>query len=78
MSAVDRVSENLNRALHRAMATDPDLYLLGEDVADPYGGAFRVTRGLSTAFPDRVLSTPISESGIGTSHSESRKRIPRR
>jgi pyruvate/2-oxoglutarate/acetoin dehydrogenase E1 component len=64
MSAVDRVSENLNRGLHRAMATDPDLYLLGEDVADPYGGAFRVTRGLSTAFPDRVLSTPISESGI--------------
>jgi len=38
--------------------------LLGEDVLDPYGGAFKVTRGLSTAFPGRVLTTPISEAGI--------------
>ena len=30
---------------------------------DPYGGAFKVTKGLSTRFPDRVLSTPISEGG---------------
>jgi pyruvate/2-oxoglutarate/acetoin dehydrogenase E1 component len=33
-------------------------------VLDPYGGAFKVTRGLSTAYPDRVLTTPISEAGI--------------
>ncbi len=38
--------------------------LLGEDVLDPYGGAFRATKGLSTRFPDQVLSTPISENGI--------------
>lgn len=43
---------------------DPDLHLFGEDVLDPYGGAFKVTRGLSTAFPDRVHTTPISEAGI--------------
>ncbi|MBZ0120825.1 MAG: hypothetical protein K8H88_27775, partial [Sandaracinaceae bacterium] len=29
-----------------------------------YGGAFKVTKGLSTAFPDRVLTTPISEAGF--------------
>jgi pyruvate/2-oxoglutarate/acetoin dehydrogenase E1 component len=38
--------------------------LLGEDVLDPYGGAFKVTRGLSTAYPQRVWTTPISEAGI--------------
>lgn len=59
-----RVVENLNLALHDVMADRPDLHLLGEDVVDPYGGAFRVTRGLSTRFPDRVLPTPVSEAGI--------------
>jgi pyruvate dehydrogenase E1 component beta subunit len=38
--------------------------LLGEDLADPYGGAFRITKGLSTRHPDRVLTTPISEGAI--------------
>ena len=38
--------------------------LLGEDVLDPYGGAFKVTAGLSTLYPDRVLTTPISEAAI--------------
>ncbi|WP_214110880.1 alpha-ketoacid dehydrogenase subunit beta [Acrocarpospora catenulata] len=59
-----RVAENLNSALHELLARDPKAYLLGEDVLDPYGGAFKITRGLSTRFPDRVLATPISESGI--------------
>ncbi|MET9337552.1 transketolase C-terminal domain-containing protein [Nonomuraea sp. NPDC003804] len=59
-----RVAENLNAALHEVMAATDDLYLLGEDVSDPYGGAFKITRGLSTRFPGRVLSTPISENAI--------------
>lgn len=59
-----RVAENLNAALHGLMEHTPDLYLLGEDLLDPYGGAFKITRGLSTRFPDRVLSTPISENAI--------------
>lgn len=58
------VLESLNSALHRALAADERVLLLGEDVLDPYGGAFKVTRGLSTAFPGRVLTTPISEAGI--------------
>jgi pyruvate dehydrogenase E1 component beta subunit len=61
---VSRVAEHLNAALAELLAEDPSLYLLGEDIADPYGGAFKVTRGLSTRFPGRVLSTPISESAI--------------
>lgn len=59
-----RVVENLNAALAAALADNDRLYLLGEDVADPYGGAFKVTRGLSTAFPGQVISTPISEGAI--------------
>jgi pyruvate/2-oxoglutarate/acetoin dehydrogenase E1 component len=46
------------------METDHRVYILGEDILDPYGGAFKVTRGLSTKFPERVLTTPISEAAI--------------
>lgn len=59
-----RVVETLNRALLDLFENDPALHLLGEDVLDPYGGAFKVTKGLSTRFPDRVLTTPISEACI--------------
>ena len=38
--------------------------MLGEDLHDPYGGAFKVTAGLSTDFRGRVISTPISEAGV--------------
>jgi 2-oxoisovalerate dehydrogenase E1 component len=57
----ERVVDNLNRAHYEALRGDPTVCLLGEDVTDPYGGAFKVSRGLSTAFPGRVLATPISE-----------------
>jgi pyruvate/2-oxoglutarate/acetoin dehydrogenase E1 component len=59
-----RVAENLNLALRELLAGNPNAYIFGEDIIDPYGGAFKVTRGLSERFPDRVLSTPLSEGGI--------------
>lgn len=59
-----RVAEHLNRALYALFRREERLHLLGEDVSDPYGGAFKITKGLSTDFPDRVLSTPLSEGGI--------------
>src|SRR5512140_2514782 len=58
------VLERLNTGLHRAMETDERVYLLGEDLLDPYGGAFKVVKGLSTKYPTRVLTTPISEASI--------------
>jgi len=58
------VLESLNSALHRAMQMDDRVVLIGEDILDPYGGAFKITRGISSAFPDRVLTSPISEAGI--------------
>jgi pyruvate/2-oxoglutarate/acetoin dehydrogenase E1 component len=59
-----RVAESLNSSLHGLLADDPAVYLLGEDVHDPYGGAFKITKGLSLLFPERVVTTPISEGGI--------------
>lgn len=59
-----RVAQNLNRALHHLFDREATLHLLGEDVLDPYGGAFKITKGLSSAFGDRVLATPLSEGGI--------------
>jgi len=58
------VLQSLNQGMHRALADNQRVVFLGEDILDPYGGAFKVARGLSTAFPDRVLTTPISEAGI--------------
>jgi pyruvate/2-oxoglutarate/acetoin dehydrogenase E1 component len=55
------VLERLNQALHSAMEANGSIYILGEDILDPYGGAFKVTSGLSSKFPERVLTTPISE-----------------
>jgi pyruvate/2-oxoglutarate/acetoin dehydrogenase E1 component len=59
-----RCVQVLNEALHELFATREDVHLLGEDVLDPYGGAFKVTQGLSESYPDRVLTTPISEASL--------------
>jgi len=63
MTATPSVLASLNAGLRAAMA-DERVIVLGEDVLDPYGGAFKVTRGLSTQWPDRVLTTPVSEAGV--------------
>ncbi|WP_031079007.1 alpha-ketoacid dehydrogenase subunit beta [Streptomyces sp. NRRL WC-3742] len=54
----------LNRALRDALAADPDVHLLGEDIG-ALGGVFRVTDGLAAAFgEERVSDTPLAEAGI--------------
>ncbi|HEX5464094.1 MAG TPA: alpha-ketoacid dehydrogenase subunit beta [Burkholderiales bacterium] len=53
--------EAINLALHRAMARDPDVVVLGEDVATD-GGVFRATLGLVEKFgTERVIDTPLAE-----------------
>ncbi len=59
-----RMSQELNEALHTLFAADERLFLLGEDVLDPYGGAFKISKGLSSSYPDRVLTTPLSENAV--------------
>ncbi|MBI3159694.1 MAG: alpha-ketoacid dehydrogenase subunit beta [Chloroflexi bacterium] len=58
------VLDSLNDGLHRAFAEDERVLLLGEDILDPYGGAFKVPRGLATRYPDRVFTSPVSEAGL--------------
>lgn len=64
LNAGGNVRGALNDALRQLLANDPEVVLLGEDLHDPYGGAFKVTAGLSEQFKGRVVSTPISEAGI--------------
>ncbi len=58
------VLDSLNAGLLSALDRDETVHLLGEDILDPYGGAFKVTRGCSTAHPRRVWAAPISEAGL--------------
>jgi len=58
------VLDSLNTGLLDALAGDPRVLFMGEDILDPYGGAFKVSRGCSTRFPQQVLTTPISEGGL--------------
>ena len=64
MATRERVADHLNAALGAALAADDRLYVLGQDITDPYGGAFKITRGLSTRYPRQVIGTPISEAGL--------------
>jgi 2-oxoisovalerate dehydrogenase E1 component beta subunit len=56
--------EAIREALVEEMERDDDVFCLGEDIGT-YGGAFKVTEGLSQRFGEqRVIDTPISEVGI--------------
>lgn len=55
----------INQALDYALETYPEVFLLGEDIADPGGGVYKTTLGLSTKHGSgRVRDTPISEQAI--------------
>lgn len=54
----------LHDALREEMIRDHDVFLLGEEIGR-FGGSYKVTEGLIDEFgPERVLATPISETGI--------------
>lgn len=55
----------LREALREEMRRDEAVFLMGEDIADPFGSAYKVTLGLSPEFGlERVRQTPISELGF--------------
>ena len=57
---VDAVSEGLKQSMSR----NPDLVIMGQDIAE-YGGVFKITEGFLDVFGKaRVRNTPISESGV--------------
>lgn len=58
------LAKGLNNGLRAAMERDPKVLIMGEDVGR-LGGVFRVTDGLQKDFgEDRVVDTPLGESGI--------------
>ena len=58
------LAKGLNMGLRKAMENDPKVLVMGEDVGK-LGGVFRVTDGLQKDFgEDRVIDTPLAESGI--------------
>ncbi|MEO4040607.1 pyruvate dehydrogenase complex E1 component subunit beta [Hoeflea sp. CAU 1731] len=67
-SGTEMVSISVREALRDAMAeemrADPDVFVMGEEVAE-YQGAYKVTQGLLDEFgPKRVVDTPITEHGF--------------
>jgi pyruvate dehydrogenase E1 component beta subunit len=58
------LAKGVNMGLRKAMEADPKVLVMGEDVGK-LGGVFRVTDGLQKDFgEDRVIDTPLAESGI--------------
>ena len=55
----------ISEALREEMRRDPNVLLMGEDIAGSFGGAFKVTKGFEEEFgARRVLNTPIAELGF--------------
>jgi pyruvate dehydrogenase E1 component beta subunit len=64
MTATLTYREAVRAALREALASDPRVFLMGEDVGR-YGGAYACSKGLLAEFgPDRVRDTPLSESAF--------------
>ena len=58
------VREALRDAMAEEMRRDPDVFLMGEEVAE-YQGAYKISQGLLDEFgPRRVIDTPITEHGF--------------
>ncbi|MBY0431182.1 MAG: MFS transporter, partial [Rhodospirillales bacterium] len=62
--AESRFIDTVADVMHRRMSRDDRIVIMGEDVHRLKGGTNGATRGLSDAFPDRVLGTPISENAF--------------
>ncbi|MCZ2073848.1 MAG: tungsten formylmethanofuran dehydrogenase [Bryobacteraceae bacterium] len=54
----------INHGLREELERNGKVVMWGEDIADPKGGVFGVTRGLSTGFPGRVFNSPLAEASI--------------
>jgi 2-oxoisovalerate dehydrogenase E1 component len=57
-----RMVQALNKAYSESLVNGA--FLIGEDIVDPYGGAFKVTKGFSDKYPNQVFASSISEGGM--------------
>ena len=59
------IVDSINHALHEEMEFNEKMVIYGQDIADPKGGVFTATKGLSKRFgADRVFNSPLAESSI--------------
>lgn len=54
----------INQTFKKALENDPKIVFFGEDIEDPKGGVFGLTKGLSDAFPKQVFNSPLAEATI--------------
>lgn len=59
-----RMVDTINSVFRQGLERNRKFIFFGEDIEDPKGGVFRLTQGLSTAFPDRVFNSPLAEATI--------------
>lgn len=59
-----RIVDAINNTFHAALDHLPQTVFFGQDIADPKGGVFSLTRGLSSKDPLRVCNSPLAESTI--------------
>lgn len=55
---------SINTTFQKALENDPRIIFFGEDIEDPKGGVFGITKGLSEAFPKQVFNSPLAEATI--------------
>jgi len=60
----EKVLVHIRSALEELLESEKNIVILGEDISDPYGGTFKVTKGLSERYVGKIINTPISESCI--------------
>jgi len=54
----------LNQTFRKALESDPKVIFFGEDIEDPKGGVFGLTKGLSATFPKQVFNSPLAEATV--------------
>lgn len=59
-----RILDAVNKIFHAALDGMDDVVFFGEDIADPKGGVFNLTKGLSTKDSERAVNSPLAESTI--------------
>ena len=59
-----RMGDMINLTLRAGLDVEPKRMIFGEDVEDPKGGVFTLTKKLSTDFPEQVFNSPLAESTI--------------
>jgi len=59
-----RMVDTINATFHAALKKSRDVVFFGQDIEDPKGGVFSLTKGLSTRSPEQVYNSPLAESTI--------------